>query len=133
MRGPAKHMVHGEWMTVAEAATRLGVKAGTLNAWRYTNRTQDDSPASVETAYGFYSAVNAGQIKRIPGRPPARRLIGGKMMSPMEVAQVAGVKRSTLYAVMCKHGMDLEQAARYYEGVRTRRAVREIMRIIYGG
>ena len=26
MRGPAKHMVHGEWMTVGEAAVRLGMK-----------------------------------------------------------------------------------------------------------
>lgn len=128
----AKHLVHGEWMTEAEAAARLGVKAMTLRAWRYANRQADGRPALVETAWDFYSAVNAGKTKW-PGRPPARRLIGGKLMTPMEVAQAAGVKRSTLYAVMCKHGMDLEQAARYYEGVRTRRAVREIMRIIYGG
>lgn len=124
MRGPVKHMVHGEWMTEAEAAARLGVKPMTLRAWRYANRQADGRPALVETAWDFYSAVNAGRIKRNPGRPPARRLIGGKLMTPMEVAQAAGVKRSTLYAVMCNRGMDLEQAARYYDGVRTRRAER---------
>lgn len=133
MTGLAKHMVHGEWMTEVQAAARLGVRRTALRNWRYSHRQPDGKPALLETAWDFYSAVNAGTIKRHPGRPPVMHRVGGKLMTPREAADTTGVKRATLYSTMERHGMSLEAATRYHEEKRTRRAVREIMGIIYGG
>ena len=37
-RGPDKHLVHGTWMTEAEAAEKLGRSRLTVRHWRYTHR-----------------------------------------------------------------------------------------------
>lgn len=58
MRGPAKHMVHGEWMTVAEAATRLGVNEHTLRAYLQKRR------CSLDAAWRYYANKRQEQAVR---------------------------------------------------------------------
>ena len=61
-RQPDRHLVHGEWMTEAEAAERLNRSRRTVRDWRYSHRRADGGPALLVEAWDHYTDVNAGRI-----------------------------------------------------------------------
>ena len=71
-----RHMVHGEWLTVAEVAARVGVTERWINRWRYKHR-RDGKPALVEEAYEWHRAANAGGDQALRG-PRAKALLGAR-------------------------------------------------------
>lgn len=132
MNTPPKHLVHGKWMTVVEAASLLGVRAETLKQWRYTNRQPDGKPARLETAWDFYSAVNAGQIPRRPGRTPKRHRFKGRLMTTREAARAIGVDAQRVWVMVHRYGISTEAALERCEQITIRKAVQKILKIIYG-
>ena len=59
-RGPDKHLVHGTWMTEAEAAEKLGRSRLTVRHWRYTHRRPDGKPALLVTHRRPRNALRVG-------------------------------------------------------------------------
>ena len=128
-RGPDKHMIHGEWMTEAEAAERLGRSRITVQQWRYKNRRADGRPALLEEAWDHYTDVNAGRIKLHTRMPPKYKL-RGRPIHVRKVAEKLGVPVGTLYSHMSIHRCGLDAAVKYYEERARQRAVQEIMAVI---
>ena len=129
-RGPDKHMVHGEWMTEAEAAERLGIKRLTIQKWRSIHRRPDGKPGLLVEAWDYYVDVKAGRIKRWMGRPPVVHHVGGRRMTKREVAEELGMPVGTLDSYMHNHRCGLAAAYKHYS---ERQAEKKILEIIRGG
>lgn len=130
-RGPDKHMVHGMWMTEAEAEERLHRSRITIQQWRYRHRRPNGKPALLVEAWDYYADVNAGRMQQHIGRPPKHKYKG----RPAHVTQVAkrlGIPAGTLYSHLHNHRGGLDAAVKYYEAKRQKRAEAEILRIING-
>lgn len=93
---PVIHTVHGERMTVREAARRLGVTQSTLEGWRTNNRGRDGSRGTLEAAWDWYVAVAEGRLPRHRGAEKERHLVHGVWMTVYEVAQRLGVAPWTI-------------------------------------
>lgn len=130
---PARHMVHGEWMTMKEAGERLGVGPRTIEQWRYKHRRTDGSMGLLEEAWDYYTGVRAGRIIHHPGKANvARRYwVNGRYLTIREAAARVGVKEMTMRAMIQKRGCSVQSAVRYYERKKKDEAVRAILGIIY--
>lgn len=124
-------MVHGEWMTEAEAAERLGRARITIQQWRYKHKHADGSAALLEEAWDYYSDVNAGLIRLHNGQPPKHKL-RGRTMPVREAAEMLGIPAGTLYSNMSLYSCELDAAYRYYNEKRQRKAEKKILEIIRG-
>lgn len=132
----AKHSVHGVWMTMEEAARRLGFKRITLEKWRSLHRHADGSRALLEEAWDHYQDVRRGLYNNHPGRPPEKYWVQGKRVTIKKAAEALGVKEGTLWTYKKKHECSLDAACQFYrkrnEMKAKRDAEREILRIING-
>ena len=126
----AKHLVHGEWMTIYEACERLGVPYGTINNYRYTHRRADGGMGLLVDAWDYYIAVKRGEIKRHPGKKPRRYWVNGKEVTMREAAALAGTTLHSLRMYIRYHRCPVQTAVRVYKKRAEDRAVREIMGII---
>ena len=125
MRAPALHCVHGEWITVYEAAERLGVAKKTLDDYRCLHR------CTLEAAWDHYDALNRGEITRgKPGRKPRTYRMGLKRLTVKEAAEALGVPLGTMYRYLDRYNGNLNTCAAAIDARRTDRAVRELMRAI---
>ena len=132
-RGPDKHLVHGEWMTEAEAAARLGRSVLTVRQWRYKNRREGGKhPALLVEAWDHYSDLNAGRIKPGNGHSAKMHKVAGRMMTRDQAAEALGIPVGTLDSHMHNHRCGLGAAWRYYTRKRARRAEKRILEIING-
>ena len=127
-----KHCVHGEWMTVSEAARRLGVRRGTLEKWRLYHRDAEGRLASLEDAWRAYRAYATGARKRYPGRRRAVHKYHGRSVTVREIAEEKGIRPNTIHAYMHRNRCTLQQAVDAIDRRRTERAVRKIVGIIMG-
>ena len=132
VRGPDKHLVHGEWMTEAEAAERLGIKRLTIKKWRSIHRRPDGKPGLLVEAWDYYVDVKAGRIKRWMGRPPVVHRVGGRRMTKREAAEELEMPVGTLDSYMHNHRCGLAAAHRHYSEKRQRQAEKKILEIIRG-
>ena len=89
----ARHCVHGEWMTVKEAAARLGVSWKTIHNWRFNHRHRDGMPALLEEAWDYYEGRASGAIPETRGREPVKYRYKGRLTTIPEVAERAGPAR----------------------------------------
>ena len=126
-------MVHGEWMTEAEAAEALGRSVITVRQWRYKHRRPDGKPALLVEAWDHYRAVNAGLIKLHTGQPTVRHRVEGRRMSRNEVAEALHMPVGTLDSYMHNHRCGLDAAYRHYADKQKRKAEQRILEIIRGG
>lgn len=129
---PVRYPVHGEWLSVREAAERLGVATGTLRAFRNRHRDRDGCPMSLEDVCEHYLAVGAGEIPRWPGRVPKRHRVNGRLMTVGEAAAALGIRRKLLDCHMSRNRCSLAETYRAMDARRTRKAEREIMKILKG-
>ena len=127
-----RHCVHGEWMTLREAAQRLGIGYEALCNWRSNHKDAEGRPALLEAAWDHYSDINRGRIPRIPGRPPKRQRVGGRMLSTREAAEAAGLPLWQVRQYMYRYGYSLARALKAIEERKKKAAEQEIMRIIFG-
>ena len=123
-------MVHGQWMTEAEAAARLGRSVITVRQWRYKHRREDGKPSLLVEAWDHYADVNAGLIKLHRGRSAKVHRVGGKRMTRNQAAEALGIKVGTLDSYMSIHRCGVAAACAYYERKRRREAEKRILEII---
>ena len=133
VRGPDKHLVHGEWMTEAEAAERLGTTRIAVQLWRYRHRQPNGQAALLVEAWDHYAGIRAGRIKRWYGRPTVRHRVDGRMMSREEAAKALRMPVRTLDSYMHNHRCGLDAAYRHYSEKQKRQAVKKLVGIIMGG
>ena len=104
---PAKHLVHGEWMTIYEAAERLGVKWRSIEIWRSRHRRSDGSRGLL-----------------------VEDCVDGEMMTVREAAERFDLRIKNLYSYMERHNCDLAEAVMRLKKARIKAAVHEIVKII---
>lgn len=120
-----RHMVGGRWMTVRQAAEKLGIPRNTLRDWIYRHRQPDGSPARLADAVAAYRmGVKKG------GSSPRLHRVNGRTMTTLEAAEKLGVNVIVLRNYMRKHKLPLGETIRYYERKKEQRAVKEILRIL---
>ena len=124
-----KHLVHGEWMTVSEAAERLGLAKSTIYNYQYEHRRQDGGPGLLVDAWDHYSS---GAHKSL-GRPPRRYYVNGKLLTMEQAAASVRVKLKTFRQYVYKRGCTVQGAVRFYRKRAEDQAVREITAIILRG
>lgn len=127
-----KHLVHGEWMTVAEAAERLGLHRVTLERWRTMHRQPDGSRETLVAAWDHYKAVKSGNYRSKMGRKPVKHWVKGRQMTVKQAAEATGVSVQRLYNYTCVHQCSLDAAVRNISKKRQERAERKILKIIRG-
>ena len=64
----ALHLVHGEWMTVQEAADRLGVAYKSIDNWRTKHRRKDGRRALLVEYWDWAMRVKRGEAQRRIGK-----------------------------------------------------------------
>ena len=131
-RGPDRHLVHGVWMTEAEAAEKLGRSRWTVMQWRYRHRREDGKPMLLVEAWDHFTALDKGWIKPQYGRKE-KLTLKGRPAYATKVAKKLGIPVGSLYSHMHNHKCGLDGAVRYYEAKRQKKAEQEILRIINGG
>lgn len=131
-RPAERHRVHGEWMTVAQAAARLGVSVSAIQTWRQVNRRPDGSRGLLEEAWDHYAAVNAGRIKKYKPRESKLHWVRGKRMTVAQAADMIGVSAYSVRRYTSVHKCSVETAVKRLEAFHKRRTAREIMKIING-
>ena len=72
-----RHLVHGRWITVQQAADELGVRAHSINTWRCKNRDMDGNRPTLEEAYEHFR--NAPKRGRGNAIPKVHTVMGRKM------------------------------------------------------
>lgn len=132
-RGPERHLVHGEWMTEAEAGAMVNRSRWTMRRWRYSHRGPDGRPGLLVEAYDFYADLKAGRRRwEAKGRPLKYRINGRPVRIP-EIASRLGVPTGTIYSHMTLHRCGLKATIQYYVAKRQREAEKKILEIIRGG
>lgn len=126
----ALHMVHGKWMTVQEAADRLGVTYKSIENWRTVHRREDGKRALLVDYWDWAMRWRRGEIPRRPGKHVRTYWVRGQRLTMKQAAQVAGVSYKALHCYISAHGCSVNAAVRHYEQCAIQRAVKEVMAII---
>ena len=125
-----RHKVHGRWMTVAEAATELGVKPHCLVTWRCTHRDAKGNQPTLEEAYDQYVRFRSGVDVKHPGGPTKYHRVHGKQMTTAEAAKAYRVSETYLRKIMSERKCSLAAAVDQVEAIRGKKAQKNIMRIL---
>jgi len=123
-----RHLVHGRWMTVQQAAQELDCKPHSIDNWRSTNRDKDGNKPTLEAAYDHFK----GAPKRGRGKEPEKHRVNGKKMTVREAAEKHGTTVNALRQVMSRHRCSLDAAVKRLEARRTRAAEKAILEILNG-
>lgn len=121
-----RHMVHGRWLSIAQAAEELGVPIGTLKSWRERNRDAAGRLPTLEAAYDCYMH---GRPER-GGRVPKLYCVNGRQLSVAQAAERYKVTPAALYLCMHKHRCSLHTAVRRCRAAKQKRAEKEILKIL---
>ena len=124
-----RHLVHGRWMTVPQAAEELKCKPHSIENWRNRNRDKDGRKPTVEEAYDHLK--NAP--KRGSGSVAKKHRVNGKQLTVREAAKTYKTTENVLRQTMHRHGCTLDAAVKRLENRRVRKAQRDIMDILKGG
>ena len=124
------HLVHGEWMTIYEAAERLGVSVKSIENWRSLNRREDGSRALLVDYWDWAMRVQKGEIPKRPGKHARTYWVHGKRMTMKQAAQRVGVTYKAMHCYVHAHGCSVNAAVRYYERRAIQQAVKDIMAVI---
>lgn len=127
---PALHMVHGEWMTVDEAARRLGVSYKTIENWCTANRHADGSRALLVEYWDLAMGRRRGELPQTAGRRPRTYWVKGRQMTMKQAARLVGVSYKGFTSLIYRRGCSVNAAVKHFEQRATRRAVEKIMAII---
>lgn len=123
-----RHLVHGRWMTVQQAAQELDCKPHSIDNWRSANRDKNGNKPTLEAAYDHFK----GAPKRGRGKEPEKHRVNGKKMTVREAAEKHGTTVNALRQVMSRHRCSLDAAVKRLEARRTRAAEKAILEILNG-
>ena len=115
-----RHLVHGRWMTVAQAAEELGTTPHAIRDVRY-RASRDGHPMTLEEVYDFY----ANGLKRPRGFQARYHRVLGHLMTVAEAAQKYKTTEGNLRKYMSYHHSTLETAVRRLEERRAKEAARQ--------
>lgn len=127
---PATHLVHGEWITVQQAADRLGVSVQTIYNWCSLHRREDGSRALLVDYWDWAMRWRRGEIPRRPGQCGRTYWVHGKQLTMKQAARKAGVSYKALHCHIQRTGCTVNSAVKHYERRAIQRAVNEIMAVI---
>lgn len=106
-----RHLIHGKWMTIREAAAELGCHHHTLQNYRHMLTRRDGKKPTLEAAYDYYRYE-----RRSPGGSVAKLYyVHGHKMTVAQAAEKYGTTVNALYRYMHKHRSTLETAVRRHE------------------
>lgn len=130
----ALHCVHGEWMTIAQAAAMVGTTIKGMETWRSKHRDANGRRALVETAVDHYKAVQAGHIKTHVGRPGTGRRywVHGRKMTIADASAKMGLPEASIRQYVYRHKCNVQRACDQLLALKQERAEREIMKILNG-
>lgn len=126
-RPPGLHCVHGEWITVREAARRAGTTYSAIVCRRSIYGE------TLEAAYDHYCMLRDGAIPAAQGRKPKRQAVRGRMVTVAEAAARLGVTPGALRSYMSYHSVSLAEAVRAAEARQKDAAVKAILAILAEG
>lgn len=133
-RNPGKraelHCVHGYWMTIQQAADRLGVSRESIDTWRRNNRRPDGKRPTLGDAYEHYAAVRSGRKPRYHLKQYYRYDIRGETLTVRDVAERFHVTESHVRNLMSQNGRDMVRVYDMLDRCATDKAVRKIMRAL---
>jgi len=127
-----RHMVDGEWITLEQAAERVGVKPKTLRAWRSQNRDEHGIKPTLAEAVAHYRKYITGERKRYPGSIAKRYWVKGEYLTFKEAAERYHTTENALRSCTHKHNCSLNAAIKRLESRRTREAEKNILAILIG-
>jgi len=123
-----RHLVHGRWITVQQAADELGVRAHSINTWRCKNRDRDGNRPTLEEAYEhFRNAPKRGRGNAIP----KVHTVMGRKMTVKQAAERYNTTEKSLWLLMEAHHISLEAAVLRQQEYRKKKAVSSIMSILF--
>ena len=115
-----RHLVHGRWMTVAQAAEELGITPHAIRQVRY-RASRDGHPMTLEAVYDFYK----NGLNRPRGYPAKQHRVLGHLMTVAEAAVKYKTTEGNLRGYMTKHRSTLETAVRRLEERRAKEAAKK--------
>ena len=122
-----RHLVDGEWLTVRQAAERVGVSPITIHHWRQSN-----PGATLADAMAHYRRYQTGELKRWPGAVARKHYVLGKYLTIAEAAEQYRTTEPALRCHMYKHRCSLHAAVKALEERRKRQAEKDILAILAG-
>lgn len=120
-----RHLVHGQWMTVQQAAASLGLSPHTLRNWMAQQRGTGQE-ATLEAAWDHYKYDRG----RRGGRTAIRHWVNNRQLTVAEAAEKYRLSENALRLYMFKHRASLNTAVKRCQEARQKRAEREIMTIL---
>ena len=124
-----RYLIEGRWMTRAQIAEMLGVRATSISTWRSMNRA-----SMAEAVEHFREWNRRGRVPNPAGGRPAKLYpAGGRMYTVQQVADRFGVCRSSVQGYLVSHDGDMAATIRHYREKDKRakaRAEAEILRIL---
>lgn len=121
-----RHLVHGRWMTVQQAAQELDCKPHSIENWRSANRDKHGHKPTLEEAYEHFK----GAPKRGKGKEAEKHRVKGKLMTVSEAAEKHHTTVNALRQTMSRHNCSLDAAVQRLENRRTKAATKAIMAIL---
>ena len=109
-------------MTVRQVAEVLGLRPEALRTYIH------DHDCTLQEAMDAY---REGRVKR-GGRKPVEHRVQGRQTTVREAAEKLGVSVNAVRLYMSKHKVGLAATIRHYEKLKTKRAEKAILDIIWG-
>ena len=122
-RGP-RHLVGGEWITVKEAARRVGVQPDILTRYMKAHGV------TLAEAVAHYRKYQTGELARWPGRAPRTYYVNGHLLTIRQAAEKYHTTENSLRMYIFKHKCSLQTAVRQLEERRKKQAEKDIMKIL---
>ena len=120
----ARHLVGGEWITVKEAARRVGVQPVTLTRYMKAHGV------TLAEAMDHYRKYQTGELARWPGKAPRTYYVNGKLLTIRQAAEKYHTTENNLRTYIFKHKCSLQTAVRQLEERRKKQAERDILNIL---
>ena len=125
-----RHLVDGEWITLAQAAERLGIVPKTIRNWRLEQKRLTGIKPTLAEAMEHYRKYCTGERKRYPGSVAKTHWVNGEYLTFDEAAEKYKTSVNALRTYVCKHKCGLNTAIRNLETRRAKRAEKDILAIL---
>ena len=125
-----RHLVDGEWITLAQAAERLGITPKTIRNWRLDPKKATGVKPTLAEAMEHYKKYLTGERKRYKGSVAKTHWVKGEYLTYDEAAKKYNTSVNGLRMYVSKHKCSLNAAIKHLEERRAKRAEKDIMAIL---
>ena len=128
-----RHYVDGEWITLGQAAERVGVSPKTIRNWMYERRKATGVNPMLAEAVAHYRKYKTGELKRYRGSKGKQYWVKGEYLTFTEAAAKYHTSINSLRMYVRDHRCSLNTAVRKLEERKATQAEKEIIGILFGG